>query len=589
MPFTDPLAPFTDSALSAPRPAAGTAACFVGVLMRSTFFITAVVFAFGLAGPASVASAQSRSPDIDLDAVFAAVAPTGPGCAAGVARPGQAVLRGAWGMADLEHPAPLTPDSVFESGSLAKQFTAAAVLLLVQDGRLGLDDDIRLYLPEMPDYGTPITLRHLLTHTSGLREQWSLLALAGNPPGTQVHGQATILDLASRQTGLNFTPGTEFLYTNTNYALAAILIERVSGQSLQAFTDARLFAPLGMGHTRWREDFRTVVPGRATAYAPDAGGFIANMPFTSVYGNGGLLTTVDDLLRWNAFLDHPSDLPGGARLVAALQTPGRLSDGTVLDYALGLELSREHGRRLVAHSGSTAGYKTWLGRYPEAGVSVAVLCNNGGINPIALGEDLAARALKAQGLAVEDAAPPAPAVPPSASIDPAPYQGLFRNPITGELVQTALADGGLTLIQGGRPQALAPVGAGAFQRADGAQVRVILAGPGAAELVLERAGSRTRYRAVRPPLEGPTALEAYVGVYYSSELDTRVTVVREGDALVARQAFGVAWRMTPRFADAFAIPLRGVTILVFSRGADGQVDGFGAWANGARDIVFLRQ
>jgi CubicO group peptidase (beta-lactamase class C family) len=220
-------------------------------------------------------------------------------------------LIAAYGQADLEHPEPLTAATIFETGSLAKQFTAAAMLLLVQDGKLSLDDDIRRYLPEMPDYGTPITVRHLLTHTSGLREQWSLMTLTGNGPGTQAHTMPMILDLASRQRGLNFKPGAEFLYTNTNYALAAIIIERVSGQSLQRFTDQRLFQPLGMRETRWREDFRTVVPGRATAYAPAGDGFIANMPFTNVYGNGGLLTTVGDLLRWNAFLDKPSDLPGG--------------------------------------------------------------------------------------------------------------------------------------------------------------------------------------------------------------------------------------------------------------------------------------
>jgi CubicO group peptidase (beta-lactamase class C family) len=198
--------------------------------MRSSSRFTATVVACVLAGLASNAVAQTPAPRVDMDAALGAIAPTGPGCAASVVRPGQPVLRSARGLADLEHPEPLTPATVFETGSLAKQFTAAAVLLLVEDGRMGLDDDIRRYLPEMPDYGTPVTIRHLLNHTSGLREQWSLLALTGNPPGTQVHSQAVILDLASRQKGLNFTPGAEFLYTNTNYALAAIIIARVSGQ-----------------------------------------------------------------------------------------------------------------------------------------------------------------------------------------------------------------------------------------------------------------------------------------------------------------------------------------------------------------------
>ena len=267
-------------------------AAVLGCLLLATVPATAPTGAF----------AQVAKPAPDLDRLFGSIAPTGPGCAAGLAMAGAPPLIRTYGLADLEHPEPITARTVFESGSLAKQFTAAAMQLLVQDGKLALDDDIRRYLPEMPDFGTPITIRNLLNHTSGLREQWSLLALAGDPPGTQVHGQATILDLASRQKGLNFVPGTEFLYTNTNYVLAATIVERVSGQGLQAFTDQRLFRPLGMGQTRWREDFRTVVPGRATAYAPTDTGFIASMPFTNVYGNGGLLTTVSDFLKWEAWI-----------------------------------------------------------------------------------------------------------------------------------------------------------------------------------------------------------------------------------------------------------------------------------------------
>lgn len=476
--------------------------------MRSVLHLAAVAVSCLVASIATPVSAQRQSA-IDLDAVFGSIAPTAPGCVAGVAMPGGVNLTEGWGLADLEHPEPLTPDSVFESGSLAKQFTAAAMQLLVQDGRLTLDDDIRRHLPELPDYGTPVTIRNLLNHTSGLREQWSLLALAGNPPGAQVHTQATILDLASRQRGLNFTPGAEYLYTNTNYTLAAILIERVSGQSFQQFTDQRLFQPLGLSHTRWREDFRTVVPGRAMAYAPTDAGFIANMPFTSVYGNGGLLTTIGDLLRWNAFLDAPSVLPGGETLVTALQTPGHLSDGAPIDYALGLEVTRAHGLRLVSHSGSTGGYKTWLGRYPDQEVSVAVMCNNGGVNAVALGEAVADQALRAAGYAVEDAAEPAPPVVSTAATIPFDGSGV--------------------------------------------------------------------------------ALGDYVGTYYSAELDTRIAVVRDGDALVMRQPFAIEWRLTARSADRFSTPLRGVTTFDFSRTADGRVTGFSASAYGARNVPFVRE
>jgi CubicO group peptidase (beta-lactamase class C family) len=494
------------------------------------------------------------------------------------------------GQADLEHPEPLTPASIIETGSLAKQFTAAAMMLLVQDGKLSLDDDIRRYLPEMPDYGTPVTIRHLLTHTSGLREQWSLLALTGNPPGTQVHSQAVILDLASRQKGLNFRPGAEFLYANTNYALSAIIIERVSGKTLQQFTDQRLFQPLGMSHTRWREDFRTVVPGRASAYAPADEGFIANMPFTNVYGNGGLLTTVGDLLVWNAFLDKPSALPGGQALVTALQTPGRLSDGAPLEYGLGLEITRDHGRRLVSHSGSTGGYKTWLGRYPDQGISIAVMCNNGGIDPVAMGERVAAQALLAAGnppAAAVVSAPKAVAAAQSPK-DLAPYQGLFRNPVTGELAQLEAADGQL-MLKLGRSQALTWLGADRFQNPDGDIVRFVRKDAKAAEFTLNHGGAGQRFVAVRVAATDGAALAAYVGAYYSAELDTRITVLRQGDRLVMRQPFAVEWPLSPSFADGFTTRLRGTTTFVFDRAAGGEVTGFSAWANGVRGLAFVRQ
>jgi CubicO group peptidase (beta-lactamase class C family) len=526
---------------------------------------------------------------VDLDADFASIAPTGPGCAVGVDAPGAVPVTRAYGVADLEHAAPLTPESVFETGSLAKQFTAAGMLLLAQDGKLTLDDDIRRYLPEMPNYGTPITIRHLLTHTSGLREQWSLLALAGSGPGSQIHTQSTILDLASRQMELNFSPGAEFLYTNTNYVLAAIIIERVSGTSLERFTEQRLFRPLGMTHSRWREDFRTIVPGRAMAYAPTSDGFIANMPFTNVYGNGGLLTTVGDLLRWNSFLDQPARLPGGDALVAALETPGRLHDGTTLEYALGLEITRAHNLRLVAHSGSTAGYKTWLGRYPAKGVSVAVLCNNGGVDAIKLGERVAEQALYATGYV--DSAPPASLVPPvgvpSKPAELTKHVGLFRNLVNGDLVSTKIADGKLTLTQGST-EILSQIDNGRFQSADGRVVQFVTVNGKATSLTSSTGTSSQRFVAVAPAKTG-SELHEYVGTYYSPELDKRVRVTQESRGLLMRQAFAVEWRLEPRFSDGFTTRLRGTTTFVFSRTSSGHVDGFAAWANGVRGIRFVRQ
>jgi CubicO group peptidase (beta-lactamase class C family) len=549
------------------------------------------------AQPAPAPAAHPRDPagalpgDLPgaLDSLFAFAGGAAPGCAVGVARRGAAPLVRAYGMADLAHGVPNAPGTVFESGSVAKQFTAAAVLLLARDGRLSLDDDVRRFLPEVPDFGARMTLRHLLTHTSGLREQWNLLAVAGNPPGTQVHAPATVVDLVSRQRALNFAPGAEFLYANTGYTLAAVVVERASGRPFARFTEERLFRPLGMTRTRWRDDFRRVVAGRATAYSPappsDApGGYREDMPFTNVVGNGGLLTTVGDLLRWNAFLDAPDaapGVPGGRALVDALQTPARLRDGRALPYALGLALDTLGGERAVAHGGSTAGYKTWLGRVPARGVSVAVLCNHGGADAPALGARVAARAL--------DAAPPPPAGPTAEpAADPGRYAGAFWDAGSGALLQTAAADGRLALAEA-PTRVLAPAGPDRFRLPDGRTALFVRAGGRVREVRLAAGADTARLAPVPPPDTAAAALAAYAGTYRSAELDLRVTVAVRGGALVWRQPFGVERPLRAAFAGGFTTPLRGGTTVVFSRAPSGRVDGLGVWAAGVRGLRFARE
>jgi hypothetical protein len=280
-----------------------------------------------------------------------------------------------------------------------------------------------------------------------------------------------------------------------------------------------------------------------------------------------------------------------AALVAALQTPGRLRSGASLEYALGLEVTRDHDRRLVSHSGSTAGYKTWLGRYPDDGISIAVMCNNGGVDPVELGEQVAEQALLATGHAKAGAvasAPKAIAAVQRAAADLAAYQGLFRDPVSGQLVQLEVVNGQLLLKQGS-PQALTALGAERFQGPDGDIVQFAPKSAAPAEFTLSHGEVDRRFVAVQAAPSDSAALAAYVGTYYSAELDTRITVVRQGDALVMRQPFGVEWSLSPSFADAFTTRLRGTTTFVFQRSADGQVKGFGAWANGARDIAFARQ
>src|SRR5690349_13195672 len=243
------------------------------------------------------------------------VAPA-PGCAAAVSLSGEVVFEKAFGLADMEHNVPNTAQTIFESGSVAKQFTAAALVLLQQDGKLSLDDPVRKYIPELPDYGAPLTIRHLLNHTSGLRDWGTVLGLTGAGRGDRVITQDLALDVITHQRALDFTPGSEYSYSNSGYTLAAIIIERVSKQKFPAFVEERLFKPLGMTNSSWRDDFQRIVPGRAQAYSRQGNGpWRLNMPFMNVYGNGGMLTTVGDWMKWNAMLDSQSL---GAPLVDAL-------------------------------------------------------------------------------------------------------------------------------------------------------------------------------------------------------------------------------------------------------------------------------
>jgi len=222
-----------------------------------------------------------------------------PGCAVGISLEGKSVYEKGFGMADLEYDVPITPKTIFESGSVAKQFTAAAIVALSLDGKLGLDDPVRKYIPELPDYGAPLTIRHLLNHTGGVRDWGTVMALTGYGRGDRVISQALAMDVITHQKALDFVPGAEYSYSNSGYTLLSTIVERVSKQTLPKFTDERFFKPLGMTHTSWRDDYQRLVPGRAQAYeGPAAGPWRLNMPFMNVYGNGGMLTTVGDWLKW---------------------------------------------------------------------------------------------------------------------------------------------------------------------------------------------------------------------------------------------------------------------------------------------------
>ncbi len=336
----------------------------------------------GLEGQATTGESISA-----VDRVFEGFDSTrSPGCVVGVGSRGEAILERAYGMAHLEHGVANGTGTIFEAGSVSKQFTAAAVILLALEGELSLEDDVRRWVPELPDYGETITLRHMMTHTSGLRDWGSVASIAGWGRSARTHDHDHVLDILRRQSALNFPPGDQYSYSNSGYNLLAIVVARASGVPFAEFSREHLFEPLGLVNTEWRDDYRRIVPGRAAAYAPSGPDFRIDVPIEDVHGNGGLLTTVRDLLTWN---EHLRAGTLGDAFMREMHRRGILNDGDEISYAGGLQFGSQKGTPRISHTGATSGYRAYLALFPEEALSVALLCNASSANPGVLGGQVA--------------------------------------------------------------------------------------------------------------------------------------------------------------------------------------------------------
>jgi CubicO group peptidase (beta-lactamase class C family) len=312
---------------------------------------------------------------------------TTPGCALAVMKDGKTLYERGYGVANLDHDIKITPATVFLIGSMSKQFTAAAVLMLAEQGKVSLDDPIRKYVPEVPDFGVPITLRELLHHTSGLRDQWQLLNLDGWRLWSDLVTDGDVLHLLSRQKELDFPPNTDFTYCNTGYTLLAQVVDRVSGHSLRQFTTANLFEPLDMRQTHFRDDHNEIIKHLAYGYQEWNKNYQLNMPDVDTVGPAGVVTTAEDLARWDE--NFYTAKVGGQEVIRQLQEVGTLNDGTPIHYAGGLYIYNYRGLKVVDHSGDAGGYIADLMRFPEQHFSVATLCNVSSIDPTEMNRRIA--------------------------------------------------------------------------------------------------------------------------------------------------------------------------------------------------------
>lgn len=522
-----------------------------------------------------------RAVALRVDSVFAHLdRTTSPGCALGVSEGGRPVYQRGYGMADLQHGLAITPASIFHVASISKQFAAIAVALLAEEGKLSLDDDVRTHVPEVPDHGTRITVRQLIHHTSGLRDQWNLLAMAGWRFPDDLITERDVLAIVGRQRGLNFRPGDEWVYSNTGYTLLAVIVQRVSGQSLRQFAEARFFGPLGMRDTHFHDDHAMVVPGRTSAYVPAPGGaWRISIPVFDTYGATSLFTTTADLLTWMAHLDRPTI--GSEALWRAAQASGLLNDRTATNYGYGLSLGTWRGVRTVGHGGADAGYRAYVERYPEHGVAVAVLCNLATANPGALARGVA-QVVLGDRLSPEEVTVRAVAHRPARPVLER-WPGAYRDTVSQAVLRVVLR--GDTLYANGQRLEF---GSDSTATSSGIPGWVELRQrPGAPAAILMHPRGLRQAVFVRQPeaVAGRAALAAFAGEYASAELDVRYGIVLRDSVLVRTHRKLTDATLVPAGRDVFTT---GGATLVFQRDRRGRVTGFTVSDGRVRGVRFGR-
>jgi CubicO group peptidase (beta-lactamase class C family) len=516
-----------------------------------------------------------------------------PGCSLGVSRDGATVYEHGYGMANLDLGVALTPASVFDAASVSKQFTAMSILLLAQHRQVLLDGEVGQYIPDWGDHGQRITVRHLLTHTSGLHDAFLLQGLAPQRPEPI---QEQIGQILSRARGLESVPGSRFEYNNGGYTVLADIVARVGGQTFAAFAEANIFKPLGMMHTHFHDDAARIVPNRATGYSRTPNGFgVATRTYTdTLVGNAGLFTTVGDMLRWEQNLEGG---PVGDRALRAEMQKRAIETGwsETSGYGWGVEIARHRGLRTIGHSGGDEGRRAYVVRYPDRGLAIALLCNLDDIDPQPLTRSIAevflADAFPEPAVETNVAAAPEPV-----ALSPQELQskvGLYRNLSEESVGRVFLRDGKLMASEDATNSGgfeLAPVGANRF---------VVVGTSAAAEFVAPTAGRPQELRVTgvgRKPIVSQlittqfapsnAQLRAYEGTYTSADVHGTYTVVASGSGLAVQIPTRNDLPLQPLFPDAFGGSIFGIA--KFSRDAQGAVVAFTATGRGVRGLRFDR-
>jgi CubicO group peptidase (beta-lactamase class C family) len=577
-----------------------TACLFVVTIIALVAFIAPIVF--GQEQTAKVNSSPAESVTARVDKLFAQWdKPDSPGCALGIVKDGKLIYKRGYGMANLEYNVPISPKSVFNLASMSKQFTAMSILLLAQQGKLSLDDDIQKYLPEIPRYQSPITIRHLIHHTSGIREHVQLASLAAGT-WTEVVDLTDDqkLGLITRQKELSFKPGEEYLYSNSGYFLLDLIVKRVSGKSVAVFAEENIFKPLGMNNTHLAARETLAIKNRVFGYTQGRNGGVS----VSRHNYAEIDSSVEDLFFWDQNF-YNNKLGGGRDLISEEVSTGKLNNGEKTGYAFGLFVGEYKGLKTIGHSGSAGnGFVAQMIRFPEQNFSVICLCNGGNINPVGLANQVADIFLADQFKKVAgsvDTTVPAISIPEK---ELASLAGTYFDPITSSSHSYYMKDGKLMIFN----TALSPIGQNRF--------KVVGGGPPGLEIVFVRpvaGGSMqvkhvigvktTTYYPVQNMTPTPTSaqLAEFTGKYVSDELAGAIYTLRvkdgklsirgeRGQVLAFPPPSGSAapedFLLTPVFADVFLNPGGDSFIIKFTRNQQNAVSGFTLNASRLRGLRF---
>jgi CubicO group peptidase (beta-lactamase class C family) len=469
-------------------------------------------------------------------------------------------------MANLEYDVPITPNSIFHIASESKQFTAFCIVLLAKEGKLSLDDDIRKHLPYIPDFGKKITIRNLIHHTSGLRDQWQILSIGGQAIDDVIK-QEHIIKFVSNQKDLNFEPGSRMLYCNTGYTLLAEIVKKVSGKSLRQYADEKIFKPLNMNNTHFHDDNTEIVKGRTYSYDFIAVGKYANNPLNyATVGATSLFTTVEDDAKW--LVNYETAKVGGKDAISQMYEQAVLSNGKQIPYAFGIEIDTYNGYKRIGHGGSDAGYRTYTVRFPEEKLGIVVFSNLGQVNPIDLSMKVAELYLPKQ--AVDNK--PTTSTKTDKSLFKF-YKGLYTS---SESSVKIIDSTNLYLSFGSVPYELMPLTDSSFSVFDGL-VKIIFPKSNMTSInslkLITPEDEKTFHRYEKLELTNEV-LAQFVGRYVNDELATEYDIVMEKDSLVLRHRKYPDVHLNAITVNQFSIPHWWMSNILFDRNEKGEVKGF---------------